>query len=207
LEALPNLYLFLASAAFLSLSGVMMPGPVFATTVVRGYKDRGAGALVALGHGLVEFPLMVLIYLGLAQFLTGSLMRSAVGLVGGGMLVFMGLKMLQLKVNSPTGDLPSRYGSLTAGTVTTGANPYFFLWWATVGAALIMGSTVFGWLGFIFFALTHWLCDFFWYLFVSLTVFKSKHLWSRRTSRIIFGVCALLLAGFGAWFIFSAISH
>ncbi|MEM3736688.1 MAG: LysE family transporter [Candidatus Bathyarchaeia archaeon] len=205
MEVLHNLYLFLASVVFISLSGVVMPGPVFAATVARGYADRNAGALVALGHGAVEFPLMVLIYLGLAQFFASSLVKAAVGLVGGGMLVFMGVKMLRFKGELPLGGLQVRYGSLTVGAATTGANPYFFLWWATVGAALIMSSAAFGLIGFLLFAIIHWLCDFSWYLFLSVIVFKSKRLWSRRTCRMIFGFCALLLIGFGVWFIFSAL--
>lgn len=205
LESLPDLYLFLGSVVFLSFSGVMMPGPVFAVAVAGGYRDRNAGALVAIGHGLVEFPLMGLIYLGLAQFFTSSLVRSAIGLVGGGMLIFMGLGMLRFRGGLPSGDLSARHGSLVAGVATTGANPYFFLWWATVGAALIIGSEVFGLLGFILFSVVHWLCDFFWYLFISFTVFKSKHLWSWRTYKVILGACAFLLIGFGVWFIFSSL--
>lgn len=205
MEVLPNLCLYLTSVVVISLSGVMMPGPVFAVTVARGYKDRDAGVLVALGHGVVEFPIMFLIYLGLAQLLASSFVRSTIGLVGGGMLVVMGLAMLRFKEDFPSRNPPTQYGSLAGGIVTTGANPYFFLWWATVGATLIMGSTAFGLIGFVLFAVTHWSCDLCWLLFVSTTVFKSKHLWSHKTHRRVFGACALLLIGFGAWFIFSAL--
>jgi threonine/homoserine/homoserine lactone efflux protein len=204
MEALPNLYLFLASVVIISLSGVMMPGPVFAVAVTRGYRDRSAGALVALGHGAIEFPLMALIYFGLTPIFTSSIAKSAIGLIGGGMLVFMGLGMLRSKGYSQSEGTSNRYGSITAGAFTTGANPYFFLWWATVGAALIMGSTFFGLIGFILFAVIHWSCDFCWYLFLSVTVFKSKHLWSQQIFRIVFSVCALLLIGFGIWFVLSA---
>lgn len=205
MEALPNLYLFLASAVVISLSQVMVPGPVFAVTVARGYRDRNAGALVALGHVIVEFPIMVLIYFGLAQLFASSIAKSVIGLVGGGVLVFMGLEMLRFKGNFQSGSPSTRYGSLVGGAVATGANPYLILWWVTIGAVLIMSSTFFGLIGFLLFALAHWLCDFFWYFFVSITVFKSKHLWSQRTLRIVFGACALLLIGFGVWFIFSVL--
>ncbi|UCC91018.1 MAG: lysine transporter LysE, partial [Dehalococcoidia bacterium] len=58
---------FLASVAVISLSGVMMPGPAFAVTVAKSYKSPFAGIKVALGHALVEVPVMVLIYRGLTR--------------------------------------------------------------------------------------------------------------------------------------------
>ena len=51
-------YLFLASVFLISLSGVLMPGPLFAVTIQKAAKSKTAGALIAVGHGIVEFPLM-----------------------------------------------------------------------------------------------------------------------------------------------------
>ena len=59
---------FLVKVAGISLSGVMMPGPVFAVTVAKSYKSRFAGIKIALGHALVEIPLMLLIYFGFGRF-------------------------------------------------------------------------------------------------------------------------------------------
>lgn len=203
MELITNLFLFLLSAIFISLSGVMMPGPVFAVTVTRGYTNKIAGASIALGHGVIEFPLMALIYFGFAQFFALDTTKIVIGLVGGLMLMFMGIKMFKTrgKILERGGSL--KHGSLIAGIITTGANPYFFSWWATIGAALIMNASIFGVIGFPLFAITHWLCDFFWYLFVSMTVFKSRRFWSKRVHEIIFGFCSIVLIGFGAWFIIS----
>ncbi len=57
-----NEYLFLASVVVISLSGVLMPGPLFAVTLKKAAKSKVAGALIAVGHGIVEFPLMFLIF-------------------------------------------------------------------------------------------------------------------------------------------------
>ncbi len=73
---LNNLDLFLLSVVGMSLSGVMMPGPVTAVTVTKGYKDKNAGALIALGHGIIEFPLIAAIYLGFGQFFTSPGVKS-----------------------------------------------------------------------------------------------------------------------------------
>jgi len=201
MEVNTNLLLFLVSVIFISLSGVMMPGPVFAVTIAKGHKDKNAGAFIAFGHGIIEFPLMLLIYLGFAQFFTSNAVKMVIGLVGGTMLIFMGIQMFRARksIAAEGKDLP--YNSLTAGIITSGANPYFFLWWATIGAALILTASTFGLIGFLLFVIVHWFCDLFWYLFVSMATFKSKHLWGRRTHEIVFGACSAILVVFGLWFI------
>jgi len=84
MEMITDLYLFLLSTVLISLSGVMMPGPVFAVTITKGYKDKIAGALIAFGHGVIEFPLMFLIYFGFAQFFASNAAQILIGVVGGG---------------------------------------------------------------------------------------------------------------------------
>lgn len=48
---------FLFTAVIISLSGVMAPGPMTTVTISKGSKSPYAGALIAVGHGIVEFPL------------------------------------------------------------------------------------------------------------------------------------------------------
>ncbi|MFC1968374.1 LysE family transporter [Chloroflexota bacterium] len=128
----------------------------------------------------------------------------AIGLVGGLMLLYMGLQMFSAMRKGYGGPRDLPYPSVVAGIVTTGASPYFFLWWATVGAALVISTSSFGALGVFLFAFSHWLIDFLWVLFISVVVFKSRGLWSRKVQNIVFGACAVSLVGFGAWFVFSA---
>lgn len=204
MEVNTNLLLYLVSVIFISLSGVMMPGPVLAVTIAKGHKDKNAGAFVAFGHGIIELPLMILIYLGFAQFFTADAVKIVVGLVGGTMIALMGMQMFKSRKRIATEGRNLPYSSLTAGIITTGANPYFFLWWATIGSTLILTATTFKLTGFLLFVIVHWLCDFFWYLFVSVATFKSKHLWTKRTHEIVFGACSAILVIFGLWFISSA---
>ncbi|UCD85949.1 MAG: LysE family transporter [Deltaproteobacteria bacterium] len=204
MEVNTNLLLFLASVVFISLSGVMMPGPVFAVTIAKGHKNKNAGVFIAFGHGIIELPLMLIIYLGFAQFFTSDTFKLAVGSVGGVMLILMGVQMFRTRKSMATEGRDLPYNSLTAGIITSGANPYFFLWWATIGATLILTASGFGLFGFLLFVAVHWLCDFFWYLFVSVATFKSKHLWSRKIHEIVFGMCSAILVVFGLWFIGSA---
>lgn len=201
-----NLGLFLLSAAGISLSGVMLPGPLTAATIAKGYQDKNAGILIALGHAVIEFPLMALVYFGFAHFLTSPETKRVVGLAGGLMLVFLGLMMLRAIRKAPgeAADLP--YNSFVTGIIMTGGNPYFFLWWATIGVALIANAADFGIWGLLLFAVVHWSCDLVWEQFISMSVFKTRHLWTQKVQRKVFGVCALVLVGFGAWFCLSVFS-
>ena len=45
-----ELLFFLVGVVGISLSGVMAPGPVTATTIVMGSRNRWAGELIAVGH-------------------------------------------------------------------------------------------------------------------------------------------------------------
>ncbi len=198
------LILFLLTVIAISLSGVMMPGPVFAVTVTKGYKSARAGSLIAVGHGVIEFPLMFLIYLGLSRFFRLAPVQIFIGIAGGLMLIYLGVDMIRYRADTKHESEDPSYSSIVGGIVTTTANPYFFLWWATIGSALILKSTIFGTIGFILMATVHWFCDFGWYSLVSTAIYKTHHLWSRRIHRIIFIICGLMLLGFGLWFIKSA---
>ncbi len=195
--------LFLGSVAVISLSGVMMPGPVFAVTIARSYKSQFAGIRVAVGHALIEIPLILLIYYGFASFFQDTLVQKALFLVGGAVLVWMGIRMLRARGRTMEKgkDLPRN--SIFAGVTTTALNPYFILWWATVGSMLIMKSLSFGLTGLSLFAVVHLLCDFGWLAFVSVLVYRTKSLWGGRVQQGLLIASSLLLIGFGGWFLSS----
>jgi len=196
---------FLLTVVGISMSGVMMPGPVFAVTVAKSYRSQFAGALVAVGHGLVEVPLILLLYFGFISFLHIEAVRLGVSIAGGIVLLFMGLSVLRLRtaVIESRKELP--FNSVVAGIATSIVNPYFLLWWATVGAALIAGSMAFGRMGLALLIPVHWLCDLVWLSFVAFLVYRTGHLWGRRVQNILLATSALLLIGFGLWFLCSAL--
>jgi len=196
---------FLLSVVVISLSGVLSPGPVLGVTIAKGYANKNAGALIAVGHGILEFPLMVLLYLGFSPLFTNPAFKTAVGLVGGVLLIYLGYGMIRAmgKTDETGMDLP--YGSLTAGIIATGAGPYFWLWWATIGLGLITKAAAFGLLAFVIFMLVHWTCDLVWYSFVSRTVNRSKSIWDEKLHALVFGAFGLMLVGFGLWFLATAL--
>ena len=197
-----NIWVFFGITILISFSGVMMPGPVFAAAIAKGYENERAGIRIALGHGLVEFPLMAFIVLSMGYIFTNELVSAGIGLVGGALLVFLGISMVRARRRAVEGDgkvFP--YGPFTAGAVTTSVNPYFFLWWATVGAILIVTAEEFGLIVVVIFAAVHWSCDLAWYWFTSFAVFRTRHLWTPLVHEVVFGVCGVLMIAFGIYFV------
>jgi threonine/homoserine/homoserine lactone efflux protein len=174
MEMIMDFYFFLLSAILISLSGVMSPGPLFAITIAKASKEKTAGILISLGHGAVEFPLIFLIYFGFAWVFTSDFTQKAIGLVGGALMIYLGFRMLKTRRETDEKSSYLKYGSIASGIFATAGNPYFLLWWATIGAFLVMNAALFGFMGFLIFAIIHWSCDLVWNTFVSLTVFKSR---------------------------------
>jgi len=196
--------LFLAIVAFISLSGVIMPGPVFAATISKGYKDGRAGLKIAAGHAAIEIPLIVAIFFGLGVFLENRVVLLGIGVLGGALLIYLGGEMIRKRKEMITQGTDTPYGSFAAGVVTTAANPYFFLWWATVGATLIAGAAEFGRVMLPLFALVHIGCDFAWEHLVAFSIFRTKGLWDERKHHFLFLTAGVLMLAFGLYFILSS---
>jgi threonine/homoserine/homoserine lactone efflux protein len=196
---------FLSSVAVISLSGVMMPGPMFAVTVARSYRSQLAGVKMALGHAIVEVPLMLLIYFGLARFFDQEPVQVVLYLVGGSILVWMGISMFRKRSLTVSESRELSYNSVIAGVVTSVANPFFFLWWAAVGSMLVMKSLSFGLTGFILLITVHLACDFGWLFFISTVVYRTRAMWREKFRVGLLIACSFLLIGFGGWFLSSGI--
>lgn len=195
----------LLSIIVISFSGVMMPGPMFAVTLVKSYKSPWAGTQIALGHAVIEVPLILLIYFGFAQFFQNSVVQLVLSVLGGGMIIWLGISMFRTRTEVVKGGKDLPYSAFTAGIITSGLNPFFLLWWATIGSMLIMKFLSFGIIGLIIFIVAHWLCDLIWLSFVSVTVYKTHSLWRMKFQEWLFIACSLLLVGFGGWFVVSGI--
>ncbi len=195
-----GLAFFLFATVVISLSGVLMPGPVLAVSIAKGHRDKLAGAKISLGHALLEVPLILLIYAGVASALKGTPLK-ALSIAGGALLIYMGVEMLRSRkeVVLKGRDLP--YGATFAGFATSFANPYFFLWWLTVGALLVSKASSFGMLGLVLFIIFHEACDFAWYTLVSMASFASRRVLSARVHELLFLLLGGMLLLFGAWFL------
>jgi threonine/homoserine/homoserine lactone efflux protein len=89
--------------------------------------------------------------------------------------------------------------------VLTGGNPYFLLWWATVGLALATKAIGLGVLAFGLFAVVHWLCDLAWLEALSLASNRGVRLLGPKSRKVVLTVCSLAMAAFGVLFLWDAI--
>jgi threonine/homoserine/homoserine lactone efflux protein len=193
-----NFFVFLSTVVLISLSGVASPGPLTAVTVAKGLQNKYSGVLVSIGHGIVELPLIFLIYFGFTKIFYFPLLKTLIGLIGGIILIFLGITIFKTKEVSQT-DLS--YGAMFSGVIATISNPYFFIWWLTIGNSLILTSINFSKLAIIIFSIVHLLCDFIWYTFLSVFVYKTKSFFHQKVYKIITTICGILLILFGIFFI------
>ncbi len=201
----PDILPVLLSVVVISLSGVMLPGPMFAVALAKSFRSPWAGAWISLGHAVIEVPLILLIYFGFAHFFENSIVRLVLSILGGGMVIWLGISMFRSRAGVVTQGKDLPYSAFTAGIITSGLNPFFLLWWATIGSLLVMKFVEFGAGGLTLFIVVHWLCDLFWLSLVAVVVYKTHSLWGRKVQEWVFIASSLLLAGFGIWFIVSGI--
>ena len=109
--------------------------------------------------------------------------KVVIALVGALFLLVMGLGMFRSTKQDQVSLSKYAHSPIMAGVLLSLGNPYFLVWWATVGAALILRSVSFGLLGFMSFAFLHWLCDFVWSYFLSALSFKGGSSLGRDSKR------------------------
>ncbi len=195
----------LASVFVISLSGVLQPGIMLAMVVAKSYKSPWAGAWIALGHAVIEVPIILLIYLGFGRFFQNNIVQLVLSILGGGMIIWLGIAMFRARkaIVLQGKDLP--YNAFTAGILTSILNPFFWVWWATIGSMLVMKITGYGTGGLVALTLVHWLCDLIWLVLLSVLVYRTHTLWGQRPQEWLFIGCSLLLTGFGIWYLVSGI--
>ena len=188
-----------------------MPGPVLTITISESIK-RGfiAGPLIILGHAILEISLLVLLVLGFADLINNPALLGIVGIAGGLVLLWISFDMLK-GIRQLTLDLSSgksaRGGPVIAGILTSLANPYWIIWWATIGLGYVIISMKLGFIGVAVFFAGHILADLLWYSAVSLLVSRGRKHISDRIYRGVIGTCAVMLIFFGVYFVYDPIAY
>ncbi len=198
-----------ATSLLLGFSGAMMPGPLLTLTISEAAR-RGmrAGPQLIAGHALLEGTLVILLLLGLAEIVQQPGVFSSIALVGGATLMWLGYTMVRglsgLSLNL-SAEPQKSISPLLAGAVVSLANPYFTLWWATIGIGYLTVTIDRGWAGGITFYFFHVLADLLWYSLIALAVSRGKSLLSDKTYRGLIACCAIFLILFGGYFSFCGI--
>ena len=204
-----ELTLFLIQTVIISLSGVMAPGAITAATIAQGTRNRWAGVLISIGHGIVEIPLIFALMLGLHLFFEMDAVKICIGIAGGIFLVWMGTGILrQIQNTQAKQNNNFKSNSTVTGIILSATNPYFLLWWATVGLNLALGAKELGIFALVIFAIIHWMCDLVWLSILSFAAFytnKGAGLFSRHFEKGILIFCGTALLVFGFKFMVDAL--
>lgn len=198
-----------STSFIIALSGALMPGPLLTITVSESSR-RGAlaGPMMIFGHGILELALILALLSGLAPLLVRDDVFILISLTGGSVLLWMGLSMLRslpnLDLEADDTEAKSR-NLVLAGIVLSAVNPYWSIWWASIGLGYIMHSMKFGLLGVVAFFSGHILADLAWYAFVSFGISRGRHLFSNALYRRLIGGCGLFLIIFSCWFFTSGV--
>ena len=204
-----TLFTIFASSFVIALSGALMPGPLLTATISESSR-RGfwAGPLMIAGHAILELALGVALFLGLAPFFQMPAVFAASALAGAVILIWMAAGMLR---SLPTlrlsweGGQQKMNSTVLNGILMSVSNPYWIIWWATIGIGYIFYAWQYGLWGIAFFFAGHISADLAWYSFIAGAVARGRHLLTDRLYRRLIGFCALFLIGFAGYFAFAGL--
>ncbi len=209
---------FIFQVVLITSSGVFAPGPLTASAIAMG-SDEGwkAGLKMSTGHMVVEFPLILLIAANLAFFLTGSLLRDLISVVGGVLLIVLGYLMVRDTVkegygsNSLSNSKDSTFSKikspLLTGVLLSALNPYFLIWWVFVGGTLIIQAlNLAGSLGIFILFVSHIWMDYFWLIILSTIAEKGRKFFSSKIYSAFLVLISLVIMFYGVKFMYSGLA-
>jgi threonine/homoserine/homoserine lactone efflux protein len=192
----------LAMAFTIGLTGALAPGPTLVATVNSSLKSGWtAGPKVALGHALVELFVFLLIVLGLAaaaqQYSHFIAVLGGLALIAFGLLTVKGSKKASLTASASN----TAQNPYLAGVLTSAANPYFWIWWLSIGSAMVIDGLRGGLILASLFMIGHWGADFGWYTLVSASLDKGRSVLSEVNYQRILALCGCFLIVFGLYYL------
>lgn len=207
MKDLMALLLIFGTSFLVALSGAVSPGPVLTVVISETLKRKAkAGFLMIVGHSLLELVIVAALILGLRGFLKNDMVVRIVGILGGAFLLVLSFSILRGAPRASF-DLEEeekkslKIGSTSRGILVSLSNPYWTLWWLTIGANYVFLSLKRGLAGLSFFYTGHILADFVWYGLVIFAVTSSRQIVSDSVYRGILIACGIFLGLLGLCFI------
>ena len=210
-----QLFFLFWSAFVVALSGALMPGPVLTATISevmkRGFK---AGPLIVAGHAILEIALLTAVVAGLGPWITRNTTMGVVGIGGGVLLVLMGIQMAVTTGKAADSAMSSRAdpasairGPVLTGILTSLSNPYWALWWATIGLNFAAIALKNGLAGLASFYTGHILADLAWYSLIAAAVASGRKICPRGVYVALITVCGIVLVALGIYFVVGGVKR
>ncbi len=224
-EFLSSFWLVFSFSFLVALTGALSPGPLFTYTIIKSAKSEKRGWLVGLwviaGHAVIETAIIIVLLSGFSYVLQDTVVVRAIGIIGGLLLVWFGFSIIRdvylgkiptdfLDASENTTEVvengdPAKNkwieNPVVGGILVSMANPYWWVWWATIGLAFMIQFDVSfkEWPKLIAFFLGHEAGDLIWYLIVSTLAFFGLRKLNRRAYYGILAFCGLFMIGFGLY--------
>jgi threonine/homoserine/homoserine lactone efflux protein len=201
---------FIITVVLVTVSGALAPGPLFFATLSQGSQSgTKTGMVFSISHTIIEFSLIMCLAVGLLTVANEQFVKQIIGISGGLVLIIFGFIQLKnfitrnVEENKPKVIETKRLFLL--GMVFTGLNPYFIIWWLTVGAQLIILSLEFAsFVGVIFMYVCHVWMDYVWLISISYFAKKGSNIIGMKWYQPLLGIFGVILVYFGVQFIVDA---
>lgn len=195
------------TVVLISTSGVLSPGPLFFANLIYGSKyGYKAGLRCSYGHTIVELPLILLLAFGVLSLEAFPAFKPTISIVGGITLIAFSIIQVIFAIKKKQNTVQTRHSPLLIGIIFSALNPFFIIWWLTIGMkmitdALILASMV----GLTFMFITHIWMDYAWLTTIAHLAKKGvKVIGSKYYSILLLGLSGALIY-LGANFILGAL--
>jgi len=219
---LSTFWMIFSFSFLVALTGAMSPGPLLTYTIIKSIKSDKRGYLIGLwvivGHAILEMGIIFILLLGFSFALKNTYVVKTIGVLGGLILVYFGFSIIRsiyLK-NIGTSFLENSKSENTneqsfqnrglenpviGGILVSMSNPYWWVWWATIGFAFMVQFKISfkQWPELLAFFLGHEAGDLVWYLLISfLAFFGLRHL-NRKIYYGVLFLCGAFMIFFGLY--------
>ena len=187
----------------ISASGVMAPGPLFAANIAHGLKDGAkSGIKIAIGHTIVELPLVILLGIGVFSLELFPEFRTVISILGAITLFIFAAMQIKTIFRNKESTTNLKQGPLVSGILLSALNPFFIIWWLTIGFKLISDAMlIWAFSGILVLFVLHIWMDFAWLGAISYLASKSAKILSNKNYKIIMIGLSVMLVYFGITFL------
>ena len=193
----------------ISASGVMSPGPLFAANITYGLKEGAkSGIKIAIGHSIVELPLIILLGIGVFSLEIFPEFRTIISIFGAITLFgFAGMQIRTILKKNNNITIKPKQGPIITGILFSALNPFFIIWWLTIGFKLISDAMmIWAFAGILIVFVLHIWMDFAWLGITAFLASKSKRIISNKNYKIMVLGLSMTLIYFGIVFLIDAMS-
>lgn len=182
----------------LGLASGLAPGPLMALVIAQTLQHGpGEGRKVALAPLITDVPVIVLAVLLASKTADFQAALGVMSLAGGGFVIYLGWGVLRRPMRNGEATDASEPRSWSKGILTNVLSPHPWLFWMTAGVAALANALKAGSLA----AGTFLVCFYVTLVGSKLALVsiaaRSRPFLSSRPYRVVMGVLAVLLAGFG----------